>query len=184
MKTNSPALTKKTSHTPSLLLHKRLRSSFAPSVGRRRYCQQPLVAALIYIQYITIDFSVEAGAALISGDWLSRRDGWNKASKQTQCSLARLFFPEARARIRLCLADDGQGTSLSLSPRTVNSRAFRPVSPLYFRSDGVERGRKAAPESLATLIKSSSLGMSQDSALRNQVGTSPLNNSTALVCIL
>lgn len=79
---------------PSSLPPPRLRSSSAPSAGGKHHFSGPLVAfhsiGLIVFLFIcfTIDFSVEADVAVIRSDWLSWCDGWNKASKQTQCEIS------------------------------------------------------------------------------------------------
>lgn len=79
---------------PSSLPPPTLRSSSAPSAGGKHHFSGPLVAfhsiGLIVFLFIcfTIDFSVEADVAVIRSDWLSWCDGWNKASKQTQCEIS------------------------------------------------------------------------------------------------
>lgn len=59
-------------------------SSHQPGATCCRPSTQLLLIVFLFI-YFTIDFSVEADMALIHSDWLSWCDGWNKASKQTQC---------------------------------------------------------------------------------------------------
>lgn len=89
---NDEELTKETSDHPPLSLHRGWEAHQRPLltgiVTSSGHLLPPLhsIGLIVFLFiYFTIDFSVEADMALIHSDWLSWCDGWNKASKQTQC---------------------------------------------------------------------------------------------------
>lgn len=104
IQTHSQTLTKKTSRAFPLL-------PFEPQKLISTLCRpkallpQTLVANsdLISVPCITIDLSVEADAALISSDWLSCRDGWNKTGEQTHARQVRLSHRSCyKACVQIC----------------------------------------------------------------------------------